>query len=53
MIKAPTIRWGEDFDKGFYCKVMIPRAWLMEMSHLKRRMYLWWWLTKLVWTLPR
>lgn len=52
-MKAPTIMWDEDFDKGFYCKVMIPRMWLMEASHFKRKLQLWWWLTRLVWTMPR
>jgi len=53
-VKAPTIRWEEDFDLNtFYCKLLVPRAWLMEVSHRKRQLQLWWWLTILVWRLPR
>lgn len=52
--KAPTISWGSDFDTDrHYARVTIPFAWLMERSHLKRQIQLWWWLTKLVWTMPK
>lgn len=50
----PLIQWEEDFDtNSFFCKVCVPRSWLMEASEFKRRLKLWWWLTKLSWTLPK
>lgn len=52
--REPRIDWIEDFDKAaFYCRVHVPRHWLMEASHFKRRLQLWWWLTKLSWSLPK
>ena len=52
-MNEPTIMWEEDFEHGFYCKLLIPRRWLVEASHFKRQVQLWWWLTKLVWRLPK
>ncbi len=52
--KEPLIQWAEDFDtQALYCKVSVPRSWLMEASEFKRRLRLWWWLTKLSWSLPK
>lgn len=51
-MNAPRIVWEEDFDHGFYCKVLVPRTWLMERSRFKRQLQMWLWLTRLVWTLP-
>ena len=52
--RQPLISWGYSHESdNHFCSVCIPRAWLMETSHLKRRLQLWWWLTKLTWSLPR
>ena len=52
-MSAPRIWWDEDYDENaFYCKVRVPHSWLMEASQFKRRIVLWWWLTKLAWSLP-
>ena len=50
----PMISWDHDFDtNAFYAKLRIPQKWHMEVSHSKRRLQLWWWLTKLVWSMPK
>jgi len=53
-LKKPSVAWVEDFnDYSFYCKVRVPRDWMMEASVFKQRLRLWWWLTKLAWSLPK
>lgn len=53
-MRTPKISWDQDFDSGdLYCKLRVPRSWLMEVNHFKRQLQLWWWLTTLVWRLPR
>ena len=52
--KQPLISWGESFETGnLFCSVSVPRSWLIENSHWKRRLQLWWWLTRLAWSLPK
>ena len=53
-MSGPVISWAEDFDTlDMKCQVRVPRGWLMESSQFKRRFRLWWWLTKLAWSLPK
>jgi hypothetical protein len=53
-MKTPTVQWGSDLETDiYYCRVIIPYRWLMEASHFKRRLQLWWWLTRLAWSLPK
>lgn len=44
------IHWDNDFDRnGYTARLAIPHSWMMESSLFKRKIILWWWLTKLVW----
>jgi len=50
----PTIQWDHWTERdAFCCRVIVPRNWLMELSQFKRKLRLWWWLTKLAWSLPK
>ena len=50
----PRISWQHNEEKdNMVCSIVVPRGWLMELSLFKRRFTLWWWLTKLSWTLPK
>jgi len=53
-VNEPMIQWDRNFENdAFYCRVIVPRTWLMELSHFKRKLLLWWWLTQLAWSLPK
>jgi hypothetical protein len=53
-MSEPRISWEENIEHDrFQCRVTVPRSWLMERSLWKRRLRLWWWLTRLALTLPR
>jgi hypothetical protein len=53
-MRTPIIKWENDFDNDiFVCKIGVPHGWLAEASHARRRLKLWWWLTKLAWSLPK
>lgn len=53
-MSEPRISWENDIDyEHFQCRVVVPYNWLMEASAFKRRLRLWWWLTRLAWTLPK
>ena len=50
----PIIQWDRNLEHdALYCRVIMPRNWLMESSSFKRRLRLWWWLTRLAWSLPK
>jgi hypothetical protein len=53
-MREPMIAWARDMENdAFYCRVVVPDKWLTEVSHIKRRLLLWWWLTQLAWSLPK
>lgn len=50
----PVISWEQDFDTlDMKCQVRVPTRWMMESSEFKRKLLLWWWLTRLAWRLPK
>lgn len=52
--RQPEIRWGKSLaDQTLRCQVRVPFSWMMESSHFKRKLQLWWWLTRLAWSIPK
>jgi len=50
----PLIQWDEDFATNrMVCRVFVPYSWMLEASHFRRKLQLWWWLTRLAWSIPK
>ena len=51
--EQPEVYWYQDFDTLAYCcAIQVPRSWCMESAAWRRKLLLWWWLTRLVWKMP-
>ena len=48
------IQWDRNIEHdAFVCRVIVPCSWLIVESNFKVKLRLWWWLTRLAWSLPK